>query len=219
MGPKTKAESGQYISIDSAIQKLGVHAAQIAIAPLLLTMRLIIVRNKLFRDSKSLNLNKFGDNATYILFCNHQSALDPLIICASLPLKTIRQLLPFRFFVENSYFKGSMKVVLNAMGGFPAHYHPTRAYGLEKARSLMATNQTIVIFPPGMRTREKMAKPGISVLATEPNTYLIPIHIDWKRRWHCQVHIGKPLKGGVTRPPEQLMELVYSLPLHPSKKI
>src|SRR5690606_26133011 len=121
-------------------------------------------------------------------------------------------LLPFRFFVENSYLKGSMKVFLNIMGGFPAHHHPARPYGLDKARSLMATNQTIVIFPPGMRTREKIAKPGVSVLATEPDTYLIPVHIDWKHRWHCHVHIGKPLKGGVTHPPEQLMELVYSLP-------
>jgi 1-acyl-sn-glycerol-3-phosphate acyltransferase len=182
-------------------------------------MRLIIVRNNLSRDYKSLDLNKNGRNATYILYGNHQSALDPLIICASLPLKTVRQLLPFRFFVENSYFKGFMKVFLNAMGGFPAHYHPTRAYGLDKARSLMATNQTIVIFPPGMRTRKKMAKPGVSVLATEPNTYLIPIRIDWKHRWHCHVHIGKPLKGGVTHPPEQLMELVYSLPVNSSEEV
>lgn len=215
MEPKTKVEVG-YISNDNVLQKVGVHAAQIAIAPLLLTMRLLIVRNKVYRDTKSLNLKKNGKNATYILYANHQSALDPLIICASLPLKTIRQLLPFRFFVENSYFKGSMKVFLNVMGGFPAHYHPTRTYGLDKARSLMSTNQTIVIFPPGMRTREKIAKPGVSVLATEPNTYLIPIHIDWKHRWHCHVHIGQPLRGGVTHPPEQLMESVYSLPFNRS---
>lgn len=215
MDPKAKIETG-YISTDSVLQKVGVHVAQIAISPLLFTMRLLIVRNKIYRDPKSLDLKKNGQNATYILYGNHQSALDPLIICASLPLKTIRQLLPFRFFVENSYFKGSMKVFLNIMGGFPAHHHPTRSYGLDKARSLIATNQTIVIFPPGMRTREKIAKPGVSVLATEPNTYLIPIHIDWKHRWHCHVHIGKPLKGGVTHPPEQLMELVYSLPVNRS---
>lgn len=215
MEPKTKAETG-YIASGGVLQKVGVHMAQIVIAPLLLTMRLLIVRNKVYADSRSLDLKKNGKNATYILYGNHQSALDPLIICASLPLKTIRQLLPFRFFVENSYFKGSMKHFLNVMGGFPAHYHPTRPYGLDKARSLMTSNQTIVIFPPGMRTREKIAKPGVSVLATEPNTYLIPIHIDWKHRWHCHVHIGKPLKGGVTHPPEQLMELVYSLPLNRS---
>lgn len=212
MKPKTKVETGQYISADSTLQRMGVHAAQIAISPLLLAMRLFIVRNKIYRDPKSLDLRKNGTNATYILYGNHQSALDPLIICASLPLKTIRQLMPFRFFVENSYFKGSMKAFLNVMGGFPAHHHPTRAYGLDKARSLMASNQTVVIFPPGMRTREKIAKPGVSILATEPNVHLIPIHIDWKHRWHCHVHIGNPIKGGVTHPPQLLMEYVYELP-------
>ena len=211
MQPKTKAETSQYLVSDNPLQRVSVHAAQVVIYPLLLTLRLLIVRNKI-HITDDLNLKQNAKNTTYILYGNHQSALDPLVICASLPLKTIRQLLPFRFFVENSYFKGSMKVFLNIMGGFPAHYHPTKAYGLDKARSLMATNQTIVIFPPGRRTREKIAKPGISVLATEPNTHLIPIYIDWKHRWHCHVHIGKPIKGGVTHPPERLMEYVYELP-------
>jgi 1-acyl-sn-glycerol-3-phosphate acyltransferase len=75
----------------------------------------------------------------------------------------------------------------------------------------MATNQTIVIFPPGKRTREHIAKPGVSILATEPNTHLIPVRIDWKHRWHCHVHIGGPIKGGVTHPPEQLMQYAYEL--------
>ena len=75
----------------------------------------------------------------------------------------------------------------------------------------MSSNQTIVIFPPGRRTREHIAKPGISVLATEPDTYLIPVHLDWKNRWNCEVHIGTPVKGGVTHPPEQLMQYVYDL--------
>lgn len=219
MQPETKTEAGEYLTSDSLLQRTLVSIAQVAIAPLLFAMRLIIVRGSLYRHPEILDLKKQGKGASYILYGNHQSALDPLLICASLPFKTIRQLLPFRFFVENAYFKGSMKVLLNILGGFPAHYHPARAYGLDKARSLMATQQTVVIFPPGMRTREKIAKPGVSVLATEPNTYLIPIRIDWKHRWHCSIHIGKPLKGGVTHPPEQLMDVVYSLPADASKKV
>lgn len=212
MQPETKTAASRYITADHPLQRVSIHASQIMIYPLLLALRLLIVRNKLHRSPESLDLRQNGKDATYILYANHQSAIDPLIICASLPLKTIRQLLPFRFFVENSYFKGSIKGLLNIMGGFPAHYHPNRSYGLDKARSLMATNQTIVIFPPGMRTRERIAKPGVSVLATEPNTHLIPIHIDWKHRWHCHVHIGSPRKIEKTSPPEQLMQHVYELP-------
>jgi 1-acyl-sn-glycerol-3-phosphate acyltransferase len=154
-----------------------------------------------------------GPDATYVLYANHQSKLDPLIICGSLPFKTMRQLLPFNFFVANEYLKGPMKTFLNAMGGFPAHYHPSKTYGLDKARTLIASNQTVVIFPQGRRTRGHTAKPGISILATEPNTYLLPVHISWKHRWHCQVRIGTPIKGGVTHPPDQLMEYVYALSL------
>lgn len=212
MQPETKTEAGNYFTIDNSAQRISVYAAQIMIYPLLLALRLLIVRNKLNRNIVDLNLKKNGANAIYILYANHQSKLDPLIICAALPLRIVKQLLPFRFFVQNAYFKGPMKIFLNAMGGFPSHYDPNRPYGLDKARSLMASKQTIVIFPPGIRTREHIAKRGVSILATESNSYLIPINIDWKHRWNCEVYIGTPIKGGVTHPPEQLMQYVYELP-------
>lgn len=212
MQPETKVEAGQYAAVDNSLQRMSVYAAQMATYPLFLALRIIFVRNKLYRETKNLNLKQHGAGATYLLYANHQSKLDPFIICASLPFRTIRHLLPFRFFVENSYFKrGPAKVFLNVMGGFPAHYEANRPYGLDKARALMATNQTVVIFPPGMRTRERIAKPGVSILATEPNVHLIPVHVDWQHRWHCQVRIGAPIQGGVTHPPEHLMERVYGL--------
>lgn len=212
MQPETKTEAGRYVATDYQLQKIFVQTAQITIYPFLLLLRLFIVRNKLYRDKDILNLKKNGAKTTYVLYANHQSKLDPLIICAALPLRTIKQLLPFRFFVENSFFHGPMKIFLNVMGGFPAHYEANKPYGLNRARALMASNQTIVIFPPGTRTREHIAKPGVSVLATEPNSHLIPVHIDWKHRWHCHVHIGTPIKGGITHPPEQLMQYAYELP-------
>lgn len=211
MQPETKTEAGRYDATDYQLQKIFVQTAQITIYPFLLLLRLFIVRNKLYRDEDILNLKRNGAKTTYVLYANHQSKLDPLIICAALPLRTIKQLLPFRFFVENSFFRGPMKIFLNVMGGFPAHYEANKPYGLNRARALMASNQTIVIFPPGMRTREQIAKPGVSVLATEPNSHLIPVHIDWKHRWHCHVHIGAPIKGGITHPPEQLMQYAYEL--------
>jgi 1-acyl-sn-glycerol-3-phosphate acyltransferase len=207
------AESAQSIPADSLLERVSIHAAQATIYPFLFLLRLLFVRNRLYRNIKKLNLDKISPGSTFVLYANHQSKLDPLIICGSLPFRTVRQLLPFNFFVANQYFKGPMKTFLNMMGGFPAFYHATKTYGLDKARALMASNQTIVIFPQGRRTREHIAKPGISVLATEPNTYLIPVHIEWKHRWHCHVHIGTPIKGGLAHHPDQLMEQVYALPL------
>jgi 1-acyl-sn-glycerol-3-phosphate acyltransferase len=212
MQPETKIEAGQYAAFENPLQRAALYVSQLAIYPVLLVIRLLFVRDKLYRDSISLN---FGPNATgtsYVLYANHQSKLDPFIICGSLPFRTMTQLLPFRFFVDNSYFQGITKVFLNAIGGFPAHYVANKPYGLDKARSVMATNQTVVIFPSGTRTRQHIAKAGVSVLATEPNSYLIPIHLEWKNRWSCHVHIGAPIKGGTTHPPELLMDEVYRLP-------
>lgn len=211
MQPETKTEAGRYFITDYQLQKIFVQIAQITIYPLLLILRLVIVRNRLYRNKDILKLKKNDAKTTYVLYANHQSKLDPLIICAALPYKAIRELLPFRFFVENSYLRGPMKVFLNVMGGFPAHYKAGKPYGLDQARALMALKQTIVIFPPGMRTRKHIAKPGISVLATEPNTHLIPVHIDWKHRWHCHVHIGAPIKGDIAQPPEHFMRYAYKL--------
>lgn len=212
MPPKTKTGDNSFVISDHPLQKVSVQAAQLFMYPLLLALRLVIVRNRLYRDKEGLNLKQNNTQTTYVLYANHQSKLDPLIICASLPFSAIKRLMPFRFFVDNSYFKGLTRLFLNAMGSFPAHYDPDRSYGLSRARSLMSDGQTVVIFPPGMRTRDQVAKPGVSVLAAEPDVHLIPVHIDWKHRWHCHVHIGKPLRGGITHPPEKLMEYVYELP-------
>lgn len=211
MQQRIAAETAQSITYSQRAEALSTIAAQNLIYPLLLVLRLVIVRNKLRRDVAILSLGKSSSQVKYVIYANHQSKLDPLIICASLPYKAIRHLLPFRFFVENSYFRGVMTGLLGAVGGFPAHYEENTAYGLDRARVLMASNQTIVIFPPGTRTREYIVKSGVSLLATEPNTKLIPVHIDWKSRWHCHVRIGEPINGGVTRPPEQLMNHVYEL--------
>lgn len=212
MEQEVVVESSGSIAVENPILRYVVHASQLSIYPLLLIVRLIIVRDKLYRNTARLTEDTDEGKATYVLYANHQSKLDPLIICASLPFNTIRKLLPFRFFVANSYFKGLLaKRFLYTMGGFQAHYVEDKTYGLDRARALMGSSQTIVIFPPGMRTRQHIAKPGISMLSVESNTYLIPVLIDWKHRWHCHVHIGVPFKAEPTQPPEQLMQRVYEL--------
>lgn len=178
------------------------------IYPLLFALRLLIVRNNLY-VKPGLKLNK--GRASYVIYANHQSRLDPFIICGSFSLANIRKLIPLRFFVDNSYFKGPARIFLGSTGCFPAHYDPKKPYGLERAKELMALNQTVVIFPPGRRTREHIAKSGISVLATEPAAQLIPIYINWKTRWTCEVSIGGAFKGGKALPAEHHMRRVYEL--------
>ena len=105
-----------------------------------------------------------------------------------------------------------MRFVLTILGGFPAHYHEQKKYGLDKAKLVLKHNQTVFIFPTGMRTRKHIAKAGIAILAKEPNTYLIPVYLDWVSRLSCHVYIGRPIRGGINKTPEQLMDYVYKLP-------
>lgn len=195
-----------------SLQRFAILVAQLSIYPALLLMRLLLVRDKRYCSITRSDLELGAGESAYVLYANHQSKLDALIICASLPFGILRQLLPFRFFVENSYFQGAMSIFLKIMGGFPAHYEAGRAYGLDGARAVMATRQTVMIFPQGMRTRQPIAKPGIAILASEQHVQLIPVHIDWKHRWQCSVHIGKPVQADPLASPDDIMQLVYALP-------
>lgn len=184
-----------------------VAVCQIGIYPGLILMRFFLVHKKLIRTSK-IEISK----NPHVLYANHQSQLDPLLLCVSLPPKAIFKLIPYRFFVANAYFSNPlMASLLGLMGGFPAHPHSTKPFGLDHARYLINTNQTVVIFPQGKRTTERIAKPGISALAMEPNVRLMPMHIDWKNRLSCQIRVGEIRNHADQKLPEQLMQDVYDL--------
>lgn len=211
MLPQTETARDTYVNPTGLLPLALVYFVEILSWPILVSIRLLIVRNELYRDLASLDLSKYEPDANFVLYSNHQSKLDSFLITACLPTRAIWKLLPFRFFVLNTYLRGYQKSLIYLMGGFPALYEEKLAYGLDCARVLMKSGQTIVIFPQGKRTRERVAKPGVARLAAEPNTYLIPAHIDWKHRWLCRVHIGSPIKGG-SQSHEELMDIVYNLP-------
>lgn len=181
---------------------------QVIFTPLFILIRLAIVRTNLRRNS-ALNIKK---DIRYIIYSNHQSKLDPFVICASFPLLLFPTLLPFRFFVKNSFFSNRIiKSLLIFFGGFPSHSVPHKSFGLEKARKLLNTNQTVVIFPQGGITKERIAKRGISLLAIEPNVHLIPVHVRWHGLLYCKVTIGSPFTTTIPQSPEAFMERVYKL--------
>jgi 1-acyl-sn-glycerol-3-phosphate acyltransferase len=210
MQPDAMVTSKNGVAGEHGVKKFITYTFQALIYPLLLVLRFLVVRDQLTTHPELIKTIRNGD-AVYVVYANHQSKLDPLIICASFPIRALITLLPFRFFIENTYFKGAMKGFLNCMGGFPAHSHPTRPYGLEMAKSLLQNGQTIVIFPPGMRTREKTAKPGISTLSLQPGVSLIPVRINWKSRFSCEVNIGKIFAIKTHASAEDLMQKVYNI--------
>jgi 1-acyl-sn-glycerol-3-phosphate acyltransferase len=154
----------------------------------------------------------------YVLAPNHQTYFDPWVIPASLPISWWRKLGQARVFIANRFF--SYPFVGNFMrscGGFPAREHPTDPYGLDYAQALMHRGYSIGIFPEGglSKNREKPAKRGVMVLAQQPNTRVIPVHIEWRKqsRLMCfDMHIGKPFDGSKMTA-QEILDAIYALPV------
>lgn len=205
----SEARPATYIDIkmEHSHWKWVVILSQISIYPVLLLIRMLLVRRNIVREAR-IEVRK----QPHIVYANHQSLLDPFLICASLSPRTIFKLIPFRFFAKNSLFDNPISAFfLQLFGGFPASVHPSKPYGLDHARRLIHSNQTIIIFPQGMRTTKKIAKPGISALATEPNVRLVPAAINWHNRLNCEIRIGKAFQSIKPKQPDELMEIVYQL--------
>jgi lysophospholipid acyltransferase (LPLAT)-like uncharacterized protein len=82
----------------------------------------------------------------------------------------------------------------------------------------MLRGHSIGIFPEGglSKNREKPARSGVMVLAQQPNTRVIPVHIEWRdaHKWHkgFDMHIGKPFDGSKMTA-QEILDRIYSLPV------
>lgn len=203
----SRAETYSGFKTESIVWKWVISTAQVSIYPVLLMSRFILVRRNLIRADRV----KIG-RQSHVLYANHQSQLDPFLLCVSLNPRAVLKLVPFRFFVANDYFENPLIAgLLKILGGFPAHFHPSRPYGLDHAKQLMDSGQTLVIFPQGKRTTKKIAKPGISVIAIRPNVRLIPIKINWHGRLTCHIKVGQTFSNNTPKMPDELMKAVHEL--------
>lgn len=170
---------------------------------------------KLPRDSK----------ARYIIVANHQSAVDSFIITAFLGRKNIAKISPIRYMTANMFLRGRVySGFIRALGSFPAYKTDDgSAYGLELAKYMLRAGHTVSIYPEGKRALPRTTKPkyGVSILASEPNVYVIPVLLDWRinsrGKKRVSVVIGQRFKAkGYS--PEKIMQKVYSLSGQNSKQ-
>jgi 1-acyl-sn-glycerol-3-phosphate acyltransferase len=206
MTPDAEAAAGTRALVEHPMWKWCVVGTQLLVYPILVLIRLTIVRSRLSRDYIA------DSTSSRVIYANHQSRLDPFLVCVALSPKDVLKALPYRLFVANYYFKNPfMALGIRLLGGFPAQAHPTLPYGLDQARRLLETNQTIVIFPQGKRTREKIARNGIAVLAQEPDVELVPVSLDWRNRLTCDLKVGAAFEANDIMSPKELMDKVHSL--------
>lgn len=203
--------------VDQDYLRWPVYFTQLLSYPLYLSIKYFFLRKNIQQNLVLKPNSKI--KVSHVVYSNHQSMFDPFIICASLPLRITSRLFPCRILVSNKYLTNLIGAFfIKLYGGFPAYPIQNQLYGLDKAKSVLASNQTVLIFPTGMRTKERVAKRGIAVLANEPNVHLVPVYLNWKNRFTCQVIVGSAFKCNKPQTPEELMEIVYALDKETSKK-
>lgn len=149
-----------------------------------------------------------------VIAANHQRAMDPFFILASLPISSYLALTPYRFFAKNSLYRNILlRPFLYIFGCFPAYTHHSLPYGLNAAEWFIKDGQTVFIFPEGKRNKRRHAKQtahsGVAVLAATTNCDIIPAKINWQGN-QCSIVIGKP-HHNAHMSADQIMETIYQL--------
>lgn len=162
----------------------------------------------------SLHLDK---DRHYVIAANHQSGLDPFVICTSLPLRHFLKLFPFRFITHRIFFeRWWLKPWLHLIGCYPTKADGDGKSSIETSIEFVRKGYTIFIFPEGRRTlpHQTPAKTGIGLIAEAGEADILPVHIDWQKKswWRraATVSIGHPLSPQ-NLTPQDIMDHIYEL--------
>jgi 1-acyl-sn-glycerol-3-phosphate acyltransferase len=145
------------------------------------------------------------------LFCsNHQGALDPFLIGASLSREV-------HFMAKKELFCFKpMAAFLSSLGAFPVDRKSNDVDAIKKAINLLKENQIVGLFPQGTRhinvdPRQTSVRSGAGMIAFHSKCDVIPAYLYTKNRKNTLFHktvliIGKPIlfsefqftKGGMS---------------------
>lgn len=143
--------------------------------------------------------NEPDSGKAYILCANHLSALDPILLCAS--LKKIQP----RYMAKDSLFKiPLLSALIRAFGAYPVNRSGSALSAIKKSVELLKTNLCIGIFPqghrhPGKLPRETEIKNGVGMICAKAECDLLPVCIKPKNYKYMPLFrrtyiiIGKPI--------------------------
>lgn len=139
---------------------------------------------RLFADWKVSGAENVPPMGPLIVVANHQSNLDPSLLCASLPNRVY-------FLAKKTIFQGpGANWFLQSYGAFPLNRSGPDPRAYRWALDKLQNGQVLALFPEGTRSRGGMrqALPGVVHLAMRSQVPLLPIGItgtehigSWKR--------------------------------------
>ena len=158
-----------------------------------------------------------------IVFGNHYSNMDVFLL-------TVFFRRQIRFMGKHTLFKTPVVGQLaRAYGAFPVVREQTDLSAVKTALRILRNGEVLGIFPEGTRIKgEKISDPkgGIAMFAWRTKSPVVPVHLEYRRRFHIfnhiEITIGAPIPpeelGIVSATPEEykeascrLIDYVYSL--------
>jgi len=138
--------------------------------PLTTAQRVVL---RLFADWKVEGAENVPPVGPLIVVANHQSNLDPSLLCASLPMRTY-------FLAKKTIFEGpGASWFLRSYGAFPLNRSGPDPRAYRWALDKLNSGKTLVLFPEGTRSRGSMRRglPGVVHLAMRSQVSLLPVGI------------------------------------------
>ena len=135
------------------------------------------------------------ENGGFILACNHQNALDPLVIANGCPRV-------IHFMAKEELFKnGLVARFLKRLNAFPVVRGTGDMSAVNYAIDLVKNGWVLGIFPEGTRSKDfkpARAKSGVALIAKQTQSDILPVSIytdtEYKDGTKLTVRFGKVIK-------------------------
>lgn len=207
------------------------HSAKVITATLCVTYVVVVWPTRfIFRINAVVpkELKSLPKDGRYMIVANHKARIDPYLILATLPFKTIFTLAPIRFFTANQYLqRWWQRGLLGIFGSFRAYSTEGKVSGTRGGLHLSDKGQSLFIFPQGKRVRGSLhgeLKIGVAFMAKQRNFTIIPVYInDIRGQPGRKTHIcwGKPFtinQEMITKELPELTNHIFSPVIKLSKK-
>ncbi|AEE96855.1 lysophospholipid acyltransferase family protein [Mahella australiensis] len=138
-----------------------------------------------------VNKENIPEKSGCIIYANHTSYLDPVVIGAMLDR-------PINFMAKEELFHiPVLSNIIKLWGAFPVKRNAADITAIRKALNLIKKGELFGIFPEGTRSKDghiAMLQPGVALIALKANAPVIPVFIEpYKLFGRTNIYVGEPL--------------------------
>jgi long-chain acyl-CoA synthetase len=160
-------------------------------------------------------------NPPYLICPNHQSYIDPLLVCSAYPRSVLRNV--FHVGASMYFTNAAMAQLARLINVVPIDPDVQLLRAMRAGAAGLRAGKILNIYPEGQRSFDGQLhefKKGAAILATELNVPIVPVALDgpdriWPRRSRrirlakVRIRFGEPIDARTVAPDETDEEVVY----------